>query len=59
MLTVTAVGADVGRARARAYAAVDAAYKAPFRESLRTRILRDFTWTRAAEETFRAYKEAL
>jgi glycosyltransferase involved in cell wall biosynthesis len=40
-------------------AAVDAAYKAPFRESLRTRILRDFTWTRAAEETFRAYKEAL
>ena len=39
--------------------AVDAAYKAPFNEAFRERILRDFTWERAAEETLAAYKQVL
>lgn len=39
--------------------AVDAAYKAPFNEAFRERILRDFTWERAAEETLATYKQVL
>lgn len=39
--------------------AVDAAYQAPFDEKFRERILRDFTWERAAEETLAAYKQVL
>jgi glycosyltransferase involved in cell wall biosynthesis len=40
-------------------AAVEAAYRAPVRDALRARILKDYTWSRAAEETHRAYREVL
>ena len=40
-------------------AAVDAAYAAPYNEALRQRILKEFTWERAAGETLAAYKEVL
>lgn len=40
-------------------AAVDAAYAAPYDTAFRERILRDFTWERAAEETLKAYKQVL
>jgi glycosyltransferase involved in cell wall biosynthesis len=39
--------------------AIDAAYAAPYNNAFRERILRDFTWQRAAEETLKAYKEVL
>ncbi len=35
------------------------AHEAPVRPAFRDRILRDFTWTRAAEETLKAYQEVL
>jgi len=39
--------------------AVDAAYNAPYNEAFRERILKEFTWKRAAEETLKAYKQVL
>lgn len=39
--------------------AVDAAYAAPYNPAFRDRILRDYTWHRAAEETLKAYQEVL
>lgn len=39
--------------------AVDAAYNAPYDEQFRTRILNEYTWERAAEETYAAYKQVL
>lgn len=40
-------------------AAVDAAYNAPYNEAFRERILKEYTWKRAAEETLAAYKQFL
>lgn len=40
-------------------AAVDAAFKAPYNPAFRERILREYTWNRAAEETLTAYKQVL
>lgn len=40
-------------------AAIDAAYNAPYDENFRRRILREYTWERAAEETLQAYKQVL
>lgn len=40
-------------------AAVDAACATPYDPGFRERILKDYTWTRAAEETLWAYKEVL
>jgi glycosyltransferase involved in cell wall biosynthesis len=40
-------------------AAVDAAYHAPYDPAFRQRILQDFTWERAAEETLKAYNQVL
>lgn len=40
-------------------AAVDAAYAAPYDESFRTYILEHYTWERAAQETFAAYKQII
>jgi len=39
--------------------AVDAAYTAPYNEALRERILREYTWERAAAETLAAYRQVL
>jgi glycosyltransferase involved in cell wall biosynthesis len=39
--------------------AVDAAYNAPYSEDFRARILSEYTWQRAAEETLKAYKDVL
>lgn len=39
--------------------AVDAAYNSPYNEAFRERILKEFTWMRAAEETLAAYKQVL
>jgi len=39
--------------------AVDAAYNAPYNPAFRERILKNFTWQRAAEETLAAYKQVL
>ncbi|RYE23172.1 MAG: glycosyltransferase family 1 protein [Sphingobacteriales bacterium] len=39
--------------------AVDAAYAAPYNEAFKQRILKDYTWKRAAEETLAAYKQVL
>ncbi len=39
--------------------AIDKAYSAPYDEGFRQRILRDYTWQRAAEETLAAYKQVL
>lgn len=39
--------------------AIDAAYLAPYNEQFKERILRDFTWKRAAEETLKAYQKVL
>lgn len=39
--------------------AVDKAYNAPYDEQFRQRILKEYTWERAAEETYAAYKEVL
>jgi glycosyltransferase involved in cell wall biosynthesis len=40
-------------------AAVIRAYEAPIKPDLRRRILRDFTWRRAAEKTMEAYEKVL
>lgn len=40
-------------------AAVEAAYNAPYNENFRQRILKEYTWKRAAEETLLAYKQVL
>lgn len=40
-------------------AAIDAAYLAPYNEQFRERILKQYTWERAAEETLAAYKQVL
>lgn len=40
-------------------AAVQAAYEAPYNPEFRAYILRRYTWRRAAEETFSAYKSVL
>lgn len=40
-------------------AAVDAAFAAPYSQEFKARILREFTWKRAAEETLAAYKKVL
>lgn len=40
-------------------AAVDAAYNTPYNPAFRERILKNFTWQRAAEETYMAYKQVL
>jgi glycosyltransferase involved in cell wall biosynthesis len=40
-------------------ATIDAAYNAPYDMNFRDRILREFTWVRAAEETLVAYKQVL
>jgi glycosyltransferase involved in cell wall biosynthesis len=39
--------------------AVEAAYDAPYNEAFRQRILREYTWKRAAEETLKAYMDVL
>lgn len=39
--------------------AVDEAYKAPYDEAFRARILKEYTWMRAAEETLLGYKQVL
>ncbi len=39
--------------------AIDAAYNAPYDEKFRQRILNNYTWMRAAEETLAAYKQVL
>jgi glycosyltransferase involved in cell wall biosynthesis len=39
--------------------AVDAAFNTPYDEQFRQRILRDYTWRRAGEETLAAYKQVL
>jgi glycosyltransferase involved in cell wall biosynthesis len=39
--------------------AVDAAYNAPYSETFKQRILAEFTWKRAAEETYKAYVNVL
>lgn len=39
--------------------AVDEASRAPYNESFRQRILKDYTWQRAAEETLKAYTQVL
>lgn len=39
--------------------AVDAAFNAPFNTALRDRILKEYTWERAAEETLIAYNQVL
>ncbi|HEY9177285.1 MAG TPA: glycosyltransferase family 4 protein [Flavipsychrobacter sp.] len=39
--------------------AIDAAYSAPYNEDFRKRILSEYTWERAAEETLAAYKQVL
>ncbi len=39
--------------------AVDAAYTAPYNEVFRERILKEYTWERAAQETLAAYRVAL
>lgn len=39
--------------------AVDDAYNAPYNEEFKARILREYTWMRAAEETLAAYKKVL
>lgn len=39
--------------------AIDAAFKAPYDEQFRRRILDNYTWQRAAEETLAAYKQVL
>ncbi len=39
--------------------AVDAAFNAPYNEAFRERILKKFTWQRAAEETLAAYNQVL
>ncbi len=39
--------------------AVEAAYDAPYNEAFRQRILREYTWQRAAEETLKAYMDVL
>lgn len=39
--------------------AVEAAYDAPYNEAFRQRILQEFTWKRAAEETLKAYMDVL
>jgi glycosyltransferase involved in cell wall biosynthesis len=39
--------------------AVDAAYNAPYDEQFKKRILEQYTWRKAAEETLKAYKEVL
>lgn len=40
-------------------AALDAAYAAPYNPAFRERILKNYTWKRAAEETLKAYKKVL
>ncbi|MBW7913522.1 MAG: glycosyltransferase family 4 protein [Taibaiella sp.] len=40
-------------------AAIDKAYTAPYDEDFRRRILSEYTWERAAEETLSAYKQVL
>ena len=37
--------------------AIDAAYNAPYNKEFKERILRDYTWLRAAEETLAGYKK--
>lgn len=39
--------------------AVTAAYNAPYSEEFRKRILDNYTWERAAEETYKAYQQVL
>jgi glycosyltransferase involved in cell wall biosynthesis len=39
--------------------AIDAAYNAPYDQAFKVRILRDYTWKRAAEETLKAYEDVL
>ena len=39
--------------------AVEAAYNAPYNPDFRKRILENYTWERAAEETLAAYKQVL
>jgi len=39
--------------------AVDAAFNAPYNTTLRDRILKEYTWQRAAEETLKVYKQVL
>ncbi|MCB0698726.1 MAG: glycosyltransferase family 4 protein [Chitinophagales bacterium] len=39
--------------------AVVAAHEAPYNEAFRDKILKDYTWMRAAEETLAAYKQVL
>ncbi len=39
--------------------AVEAAWVAPYNEAFRERILKEFTWERAAQETLAAYKKVL
>jgi len=39
--------------------AIDEAYNAPYNEKFRERILANYTWRRAAEETLDAYKQVL
>ena len=39
--------------------AVDAAYNTPYNEAFRQRILSEYTWKRAAEETYKAYADVL
>lgn len=40
-------------------AAIDEAYNTPYDEAFRKRILSEYTWERAAEETLAAYKQVL
>jgi glycosyltransferase involved in cell wall biosynthesis len=39
--------------------AVDKAYKAPYDPAFKERILKNYTWERAAEETLAGYKDVL
>ncbi len=39
--------------------AVEDAYRAPYNPAFRERILKDYTWERAAEETLKAYRQVL
>jgi glycosyltransferase involved in cell wall biosynthesis len=39
--------------------AVESAYRAPFRQSLQSRIMAEFTWDKAAEATLQGYRTAM
>jgi glycosyltransferase involved in cell wall biosynthesis len=39
--------------------AVDAAYNAPYSQNFKSRILSEYTWKRAAEETYEAYSDVI